>query len=493
MNTDTRLGIGVLLAAVALGVLGDALLRATPWGLNAVLGTAALVVTQLMLLRRHQRGLQGEGRWLLVPILFFAAGMAWRDSPTLKALDGLALLIALALLAIRGRTGRLRVAGIVDYVVWLLVAGLTVVFGPFLLVLSDIRWHEIPRDGWQRRALAVGRGLLLALPLLFVFGALFVSADAGFEHLLLNTFQFDFDSMIAHGLVIGSCAWTAGGWLRGALLREDPIEVPGSRAQLLSLGTIEIGTVLGLLDLLFLAFIVTQLPYLFGGVAWVGSPIWGTTFADYARRGFFELVTATAMALPILLLAHWLLRKECPQSERLFRLLGGLQVVLLFVIMASALQRMRLYQSEYGLTELRLYTTAFMGWLAVVLLWFPATVLRGQRERFAFGALAAAFLSIAVLHAINPDALIVRANVRNIRAGHAFDADYATSLSADAVPALIAALPSLPPPDRQAIAKRLTQESTAESADWRTWSLARALASRAIQANRARLSPEGVH
>ena len=48
--------------------------------------------------------------------------------------------------------------------------------------------------------------------------------------------------------------------------------------------------------------------------------------------------------------------------------------------MASAFERMRLYEMEFGLSEQRLYPTAFMGWLAAVLIWFCLTVLRGQRE-----------------------------------------------------------------------------------------------------------------
>ena len=152
--------------------------------------------------------------------------------------------------------------------------------------------------------------------------------------------------------------------------------------------------------------------------------------------------------MPLLLGAHWLLNKEDARAQRIFRLLAGTQVLLLFVVMASAVQRMRLYQNEYGLTELRLYTTAFMGWLAVVFLWFAATVLRGYRERFAFGALVAGFLLLAALHVLNPDALIVRTNVALAQAGRRFDASYAASLSADAVPALVAGLAKLSPAER---------------------------------------------
>ena len=102
-------------------------------------------------------------------------------------------------------------------------------------------------------------------------------------------------------------------------------------------------------------------------------------------QGFFQLVTVSALVLLLLLSAHWLLRKDALKTESIFHGLAGVQIALLFVIMASAVQRMRLYQSEYGLTELRLYTMAFMGWLFLVCVWFCATVLRERRERFVFG------------------------------------------------------------------------------------------------------------
>ncbi|HEX8130895.1 MAG TPA: DUF4173 domain-containing protein, partial [Pyrinomonadaceae bacterium] len=173
--------------------------------------------------------------------------------------------------------------------------------------------------------------------------------------------------------------------------------------------------------------------------------------------------------------------------------LAGAQVALLFVIMASAVGRMRLYQSEYGLTELRLYTTAFMLWLGLVFIWFSWTVLvRGRRQLFACGALVAAFVTIGLLHLVNPDAYIVRANAAHARAGRSFDAQYAASLSADAVPALVSALPALSRDERCLVARELSNRWTPGTLDedWRAWSLARWRARRTVAAHRESLSRE---
>src|SRR5215210_2966813 len=100
MNERTRQGLHVLEAALLLGVLGDALLRATPWGLNFFLWTGALLAAAVALLERWRRGtLKGEGVWLLLPIIVFAAAVAWRDSPTLKWLDALVVACAFGLLS----------------------------------------------------------------------------------------------------------------------------------------------------------------------------------------------------------------------------------------------------------------------------------------------------------------------------------------------------------------------------------------------------------
>jgi hypothetical protein len=179
-----------------------------------------------------------------------------------------------------------------------------------------------------------------------------------------------------------------------------------------------------------------------------------------------------ALVLPVLLLAHWFLQAENRTHERVFRALSGAMVALLFVIVASALQRMYLYTQQFGFTELRLYTTIFMLWISVVLVWLVLTVLRGRRERFAFGVLTTGFAAIFLINALNPDALIARINVDRMEAGKEFDAYYLTHLSADAAPVLVESLPRVSEPDRRMVEESLHARWD-EGRDWRTWNLRR--------------------
>jgi hypothetical protein len=510
MNLRTKQGLKVLEAALLLGVLGDGLMRATPWGLNVLLWTGAIVGAMVFMLSRwRRRALAGGGHLLLLSAILFAASFAWRDSATLNFLAGVGVIASLGLMAWRARQGRIWLAGITEYIFGLLVTGVDTVFAGFPALFGDVRWREVPLAGWTRHLKSIALGAVIALPLLILFTGLLMSADMAFERMIAHLFGANHEAALGHIFLALFLAWLTGGFLRGLLLGREvkivdgravlssPLSVETALADTITvsnvpqplkagpvrLGIIEIGVTLGLLNLLFLTFVLSQLRYFFGDAALVlGSE--GLTFSEYYRHGFFELVTVAALVLPLLLGMHWLLRRGNPVHERVFRLLAGAQVFLLFVIMASAVRRMLLYQEVYGLTELRLYTTAFMAWLALVFIWFTATALRGRREQFACGALVAGLLIIATLHVINPDALIVRVNVSHAQAGRFFDANYATSLSADATPALFESLPVLEENDRRIIAAGILGDSSSnESADWRTWNWARSQHRRVAREN----------
>ncbi len=526
MNERTKTGLEILEAAVLLGILGDVLLRETPFGLNVLLFVGALGAALVMLtLRRRHELFNANTVALHVALVFFAAMFVWRDSMELKIFDTFAVLTILAWLTLPALKINVKTAGAIHYFYAALWSGISAAFAAFFLFLDDIKWQTIPQTGWSKHLIAVLRGLAIAAPILLVFGGLFVAADAVFQGIVEKTFNIRPEILFGHIALTGFLSWIIAGYLRGSLIgsfsndaaetaleNEDALKPPtlsiteevkddakmkaktearppdakkswdwrnpdnSLLPNAFTLGAIEISVVLGLINLLFLSFVIVQLPYLFGGMDLVqNTPDF--KLADYARRGFGELVTVAALVLPILLVSHWLLRKDSPINEKIYRVLAGMNIGLLFVIMISAAQRLFLLTGNvgYGLTTIRFYPMVVMIWLALVFAWFGLTVLRGAREKFAWGALWSAVFILGTLHVVNPDDFIVRTNLRLMNEGRVFDARYNSNLSGDAVPVLLENLPSMNFEQQCTVRNKILNRlyDTDAETDFRSWNWAR--------------------
>jgi hypothetical protein len=473
----------VLIAAIALGAAGDGLLRAGPWGVNLFVWVTALVSVAVVVFQRRRGGTPVKLALLFTPPLCFAFAVAWRDAPVLTAWNVLAVALALTLPVTSLLGIDLRFGRVLDYVAGLVTTGFNAAFGGILFAAEDVEWRAVPHHGRVRRAAAVAVGVVLAVPVALVFGALLMAADPGFERLIRSIFDWDFETIISHALLTALLTWLVIGYLR-SILRSARSPLPWEPLTKPSLGIVELGIPLGMLMLLFVAFLVLQAEYLFGGEELIRRTT-GLTYAEHARRGFFELVVVSALALPLLLAADWALDRRDPTTVRRFRLLAAVLVVLLGLVVLSAVHRMALYLDAYGLTQARVYASAVLVWATVSIGWFAATVLRDQSQRFAFGSVVTGFAVLAVLNVANPDAMVVRVNVARGEAGRELDSAYLTDLSADGAAALVAALPALPQEARCAVAETLERRWLDDvGGDWRSWNVARWQARRAVRRDR---------
>ena len=524
LEERSRLGARVLTDAVLLGVVGDALLRVTGFGANMAVWAIAVIVALFTLARRRNEPLPRDTKWLAVPAIAIALLFFLRDEEGVTAYNVLALAGTLALLASTlAPAHRLAIASakVRDVIQSAFSVGFSVGFGMLPLVIGDVSYRNVARARGSAIALSALRAALIAIPLLLIFGGLFASADPVFANILSSIFQIDAEKVASHIILTGVLSWVVGGFLRSAMLA-DRQPMLASMIPDRTLGLTEVSVALGSLVLLFAAFVTVQLRYFFGGDALVQATA-GMSYADYARRGFFELVVVAALVLPVLLSANALLRRDKASAEAVYRALAGSLVVLLGVIMYSALARMRLYQSAYGMSTDRLYATVFMGWLAAVFVWFCATVLRGRDKRFVVGVLVSGWSTLIALNFADPAGLVARSNVARATTGKSLDVWYASRSSADGAPALVEYLvkqPLTPPPNygvprADSAAARSARVSEADSArgrtaddftarcyaarellqnwgpsashDWRTWNLGRARARRSIAANETAL------
>lgn len=445
----------LLIGALIIGFLIDMLTYGRPVGVGYAL--AALIIVGGGLILGYGCGVRPSRAASILMAFLALIGLmiALRASPTMRALNaltGLGLVLLIAAVYVPGHLARLSLSG---YALEVSHSSVAALVQPFLHLLIDLPKSR-KATGKSPRLLPVFWGLLLAIPLLIVFGAFFYRADAVFagyvRQLFANISLFEVTTArFIWGLVL---SWLALGLIRHAITRQRDTadSLSSARPQGLRLGSSEAMVVLTLLNALFIVFVVIQAVYLFGGTDTLDRT--GLTYSEYARRGFFELVVVAGMVLSFILPLNWLVR---PVRQRVLTVVNSLHILLIaltLVILGSAWQRMLLYRREYGLTELRFYTTAFMGWLALVLTWLIFTVLIQKtleandlgRRQFAFGALIAALALLAGLNLLNPDAFIARTNLARAQAssGPRLDTEYLTrTLSADAVPALLAGMERL--------------------------------------------------
>jgi hypothetical protein len=462
-----------LAGAVPLGLLADQLVRVDGRpGLNVALWALAGTAVLWLLSRRRETPVSRETWWLVGGAVVFAGLLVLRDADALAMLSLFSAVVLLGLAAGRGALAWARRAHMVEVAAGAVRIGTLIAIGPLGWSVGAARQLAPPastgKPSRARYARTVLRGTLMALLPLLVLIQLLGNADPVFERMLDTTLFDNIGPLLEHLLFAGVIAWFTSGYLRAFLVGDDVV-MERVRIPRPTVAPSEIAVGLSLINVLFLVFLAVQVRYLFGGASLVEVTD-GLTYAEYARRGFFELVAAAAFVVPVLLVADWAAAEN--GARRVLRATSTLLVVLLAGVLASAAYRMRLYQDAYGLTEQRLYVSVFMVWLTGVLGLLAVWVLRGRRRGFAFAAIVGGLACVAELHLLNPHALIARVNINRAAAGAEIDGRYLSTLSADAVPTLIAQLPALPAAERCHVAAMLQERWSGERrGGWRTWNL----------------------
>lgn len=270
----------------------------------------------------------------------------------------------------------------------------------------DILWHiQIPQ--FSRNTNAIVRGIIIALPILVIFSALFFSADEILRELFVQKF-IDSEIVkkrIAQGILVGVITTITLPILASAYWRQ--ITIPAFLKREPKHAT-ETAIVLGLVNALFLAFILFQSYYLFGGASAFDS-IDYITYAEYARQGFGELAIISGLVfLLILTVRHF-------HTEKTHRYIKLLELGLLLqtgLLVISAWQRLHLYVEHYAYTPARLFGFWFFALIIFLLANFAYHISKNDvQERFLKQALLITGIAMLSFTALAPDALTLRLNI----------------------------------------------------------------------------------
>ncbi|WP_433081690.1 DUF4153 domain-containing protein [Dactylosporangium sp. CA-052675] len=321
----------------------------------------------------------------------------------------------------------------------------------------------------EARAGNNGLRLLLSIAvgvaLVVVFGALFASADPGFAKVVDAVVpSIDAATVVRWALVATAAAGLS---LGGAFLVANPSAIGDRDANARPVRRVEWLVPVGALLELFAVFVAVQLTVLFGDRGYVMRTV-GLTFAEYARKGFWQLLVITLLTLCVMGVT---VRKAPPADRGLLRLLLGLLALCSLVVVGSALWRMNVYEEAYGFTRLRVFVSAVELWLGALFVLVMVAGLTPSARWLGRAGVALWVVVLLGLAVLNPDRLIAAHNVERADRSNA-DIWYLSTLSADATPEL----DRLPAGQRECALSGISGELADHADDWRGWNLARARA-----------------
>lgn len=425
--------------------------------------------------------------WLLVPLGFFSFMVFVRSSELLTFLNVLASLLILLLIAKTAFSEQLKTFFVSDYIKVLFLPFSFI--APLLRTVSDVlSLRGLQKD--PKVTSQIVKGIMMTLPVLIIFLWLFSSADLIFQDRISRLVSFDIppDFVFQTVLVLFVGAMFAGAY--SYMMHVSPTEASARRRAPGALGDIESSILLGSVNVLFFFFIVIQLTYLFGGESNISS--YAFTYAEYARKGFFELIAVAILSFLLIRSMEKRVAKEEAGHRMLFKVLGSVLIAQVIIVMGSAFKRLSLYEEAYGFTTLRLYSHAFILLLAIVFCLLLYKIYKNQQENlFAFHIFLSVVLFLFVMNVLNPDAFIAQKNMDRFSRSGELDIYYIDQLSYDALPVSIGILNIKNEDMRNAFAGRLYwQLQSMESpymSGWQSLNISRLDAKKLLQPKAKRL------
>ncbi|MBO4384518.1 MAG: DUF4173 domain-containing protein [Clostridia bacterium] len=307
-----------------------------------------------------------------------------------------------------------------------LVKGITYLFASFHEFFAAI---FKPRGAKKRRhtGLLVLGGVLITAAVVVAVAAL-LSYDSHFKALLPN---IDLEDVFEIVFKIG-CAIPIAAMLFGAVMSSLKRKFPklseaesvnrvGSKVKVVA--PILVIMPIAALLIVYALFFISQWGYYVS--AFTHTLPENYSAAEYAREGFFQLLAVTLINLVMIALAGCFMKETTKATGAIKRILMITLSAATLVLIATAVAKMLLYIDTYDLTRLRLFTTAFMVFLAVIFITVIISAIF-KKVKVLPVVVAAAVLFFAAYSLVNTNRVIAKYNVDSYLSGKhdSIDVDY---------------------------------------------------------------------
>ncbi len=217
-----------------------------------------------------------------------------------------------------------------------------------------------------KNLLYVITGLIIAVPTTMTIAYLLMQADDAFNNMFSYLFSNAFSNIViflvqvAVGIPFGFYIY--GTWMSYAKGTNSEL-LTQSRAdnivtKLRFAPNIVICTITIPICLLYTMFFASQSAYYFSAFSNILPQ--SLTYAEYARKGFFELCAVVVINIAIIFAISVFTKRTSEKPPRLLKIFTVILSTFTLLLIATAVSKMLMYIDNYGLSLLRVYTTWFM-------------------------------------------------------------------------------------------------------------------------------------
>ncbi len=309
---------------------------------------------------------------------------------------------------------------------------------PFMALVRAIRALFAREVNKVSRNKGVLTGLICALPVIAIVVPLLISADAAFEKMLgfLKDFNFVRAAFaVILGVIIFFFLYAHAYGTRHRVYARTPRVNQQKR----SLPTAALMSFSGAISLVYVLYIISQLTYFFS--AFTGKTPTDFLPATYARRGFFEMCIICVINLIIMFCVILFSSRNKGKVQRPIAAICTFISLFSLLLITTAISKMVLYINRFGLTRLRLLTSAFMIFLGIVFILLILRLFITKLPYMRPVVLAAAIIIMLVGFA-DIDATIAHYNIHAYQSGKlsGIDIQQLTNLNDSAVPYMLTLL-----------------------------------------------------
>lgn len=409
--------------SVAVGLLAFGFVRFVLFNPTGFITTGlyiAIITAVIIFLKNKKFRISGFNRFIAVLLYLFSLVFSITDNGFIKLLDVIFLFGTGAYFIYSVTAQKTQLERFLPFA--MMKALFEYPFSKFGTQSKVIK-STVKKSSFGKNLSLIFIGIIITIPITSIVASLLMSADENFSD-MLNGFADKFASgniglLLAQILIAIPCSFYLFGMIYANVSRKnlnilDEEYCKTCIANSRFMNNIIIYTAITPLCILYIMFFISQAGYFLSGFG--GKLPEGYSYSDYARQGFFELFAVSLINLFVIIVSSFIAKQGGKDKPLTLKIYNILLCIFTLILIATAISKMVLYINEYGLTQLRVYTTWFMILCSLI---FILIIIKQINFDFKFSRWCVLFFTVmfGFLCFSRPDALIAKYNIEMYNSG----------------------------------------------------------------------------